>query len=164
MKFQVHLGSFRSFLAGALTIVAGVAFEAAAAQSVHIANAWVRAPVAGQKNASAYVELTSERDAALVAVGSPVAARAELHTMSVEGGIMRMRALPRIELPAGRAVKLAPGGLHVMLLELKQPLKVGDKVPLTLTVQPGGTAAGAAATTLEVQAEVRAAAPAGHSH
>jgi hypothetical protein len=64
-----------------------------------------------------------------------------------------MRALPRIELPAGQTVKLAPGGVHVMLVDLKQPLKAGDKVPLTLSVQSSGTSL----TTVKIEAEVRAA-------
>src|SRR6476661_1951876 len=85
---------------------------AAFAQSVKVENAWARATVPGQKTGGIYVDLTSANDAALVAAGSPVAARAELHSMSMDGGVMRMRALPRIELPARKTVKLAPGGMH----------------------------------------------------
>ena len=123
------------------------------AQSVKAENAWARATVPGQKTGSVYVDLTSAADAALVAAGSPVAARAELHSMSMDGGVMRMRALPKIELPAGRTVKLAPGGMHLMLLDLKQPLKAGDKVQVTLSVQASGTAL----TTLQLDVPVRAA-------
>ena len=140
-----------------------VATIANAADSVKVANAWVRAPVPGQKNAAAYVELTSASPAALVAAGSSAANRAEMHTMSTEGNVMRMRSVPRIDLPAGQTVKLAPGGLHIMLLELKQPLKVGDLVPLTLSVQPVGGAAGMSLTTLEIQAPVQAP-PTRHRH
>src|SRR5688572_13088014 len=94
-----------------LTLCLALAFAAPshageADGSVKVANAWVRAPAAGQKTAGAYVELTSGRDAALVAAGSPAAARVEMHSSTVEGGVMRMRALPRIELPAGQTVKL----------------------------------------------------------
>ncbi len=92
---------------------------------------------------------------ALTAVASPAAASAELHSMSVEEGVMRMRPVARIELPPGKAVKLAPGGLHIMLIGVKQPLKPGDKVPLTLTVQRAGFSGPSVFT---VQAEVRAAA------
>lgn len=130
------------------------------AQSVKVANAWARATAPGQTTASAYVELTSDTQAALVAAGSPLAARAELHSMSMDGGIMRMRALPRVELPAGQTVKLAPGGLHIMLLELKQPLKAGDKVPMVLTVQSSG----ASLATLKLEAEVRTGPPESHKH
>src|SRR3954471_10613357 len=80
----------------------------AAAQSVKVSNAWVRATAPGQKTAGAYVELTSPTAAALVAAGSPAAGRVELHTMSMDGGIMRMRQVPRIELPAGETVRLGP--------------------------------------------------------
>jgi copper(I)-binding protein len=125
---------------------------------VKIADAWVRAPAPGQKTASAYVELTSNRDAAIVAAGSPAAARVEMHSTTMEGGVMRMRALPRIELPAGKKVTLASGGTHLMLVDVKQPLKAGDKVQLTLSVQPAGSGAGMSLTTLQIEAEVRAAA------
>lgn len=137
---------------------------AACADGVNVGNAWVRLPAPGQTTASAYVELTSARDAALVGAGSAMAARLEMHSMTVEGGVMRMRALPRIELPAGQTVKLAPGGIHLMLVDLKQPLKAGIMVPLVLSVQAAGPSSGTSLTTLNVQAEVRAAAAAPHHH
>lgn len=131
---------------------------APASQSVKVANAWVRAPAPGQKTAGAYVELTSDHGAALVAAGSPAAERVEMHSTSMEGGVMRMRALSRIELPAGQPVRLAPGGMHLMLIGLKQALKPGDKVALVLSVQPSGASSGTALTTINLDAEVRAAA------
>ncbi len=132
----------------------------AAAADVKIDNAWARAPAPGQKTASAYVELTSAADAALVSASSPFAGRVELHSMTLDGGVMRMRPLSRIELPAGRTVKLAPNGMHLMVLDLKQPLKVGDKLSLVLRIQPMA----GSATTLKIEAEVRPAAPSGHVH
>lgn len=137
---------------------------AGAADNVRVTNAWVRAPAPGQTVVGGYMELTSERDAAVVAVGSPAAGRAEMHSSAVEGGVMKMRALPRIELPAGRTVKLAPGGTHLMLMALKRPVKPGDKLPIVLSVQPAGAAAGMSLTTVTVEAEVRTAAPSGHQH
>ena len=138
---------------------------ASTGSSVRIADAWVRAPAPGQKTAVAYIEVTSDRDAAIVAAGSPAAARVEMHSTTTEGGVMRMRALPRIELPAGKTVKLAPGGIHLMLIDVKKPLKSGDRVPFTLSVQPTGAAAGMSLTTLQLEAEVRAAGPAeSHKH
>jgi len=134
-----------------------------AAESVKVANAWVRAPVAGQKTAAAYLELTTDRNLALVAAGSPAAGRVELHSMSMDGGVMRMRALPRIDLPAGQTVRLAPGGTHLMLFDLKQPLKPGDKVALTLSLQPSAPAP-TSLTTVTVEAEIRPAGAAAHSH
>ena len=156
---HTHLMQFRQIL---LTLCVLFAFSLAATategdRSVKVANAWVRAPAPGQKAVAAYVELTSAHNAALVAAGSPVASGVEMHSSSVEGGVMRMRAVPRIELPAGQTVKLAPGGLHLMLVDLKKPLRAGDVVPLTLSVQPTGPAAGTSLTTITLHAEVRAA-------
>jgi len=159
-KSNFHCGArVLGILAFALCVAASVD----AAESVKVSNAWVRPPVAGQTSASAYVELTSAGDAALVAAGSAAAARVEMHSMTMDGGVMRMRALPKIDLPAGRTVKLAPGGLHLMLIDLKQPLKAGDKVPLVLSIQQAGPSAGMSLTTLNLQAEVRAA-PGSETH
>jgi copper(I)-binding protein len=150
----------RTVLAFCAFAIATVAAPLASAQSVQVANAWIRAPAPGQKTAAAYVELTSGETAALVAAGSAVAERAELHSMTIDGGVMRMRAQPRIELPARQTVKLAPGGAHVMLVGLKQPLKAGDKVPLVLSVQSGGMSL----KTLKFDAEVRTSAAESHQH
>jgi copper(I)-binding protein len=162
----MHLGqvllSFCAALALAISTVPAMAAEPS--PNVKVANAWVRAPAPGQKTASAYVELTSDRNAAVVAAGSAAAVRVEMHSSTVEGGVMRMRALPRIDLPAGQVVKLAPGGVHLMLVDLKQPLKAGDKVPLVLSVQPSGPTAGTSLTTINLEAEVRAADASAHSH
>ena len=73
------------------------------------------------------------------AYSSPVADRVEVHTMSMDGDVMRMRAVPALVIPAGGHVDLAPGdGYHLMLIGLKRPLKVGDRVPLTLTFANAG--------------------------
>jgi len=125
---------------------------AAGAAELKIDNPWARAPAPGQKTASAYAELTSPSDAALVSASSPAAERVELHSMTMDGGVMRMRAVPRVELPAGKTVKLAPNGLHFMLFGLKQPLKGGDRIPLELSIE----GAGGEPTTVKVEAEVRA--------
>jgi copper(I)-binding protein len=135
-----------------------VAF-AADAPSVKVANAWARATAPGQTTAVAYVELTSDRDAALVAAGSSLAGRTELHSMATEGGVMRMRQIPRVTLPAGQTIALAPNGVHLMLLDLKQPLKPGDKLPLVLSIQ---APSGMSLTTLRVEAIVRPLADNGH--
>ena len=148
--------SLKVLLTSAAFVCAASA-PSAFAQSVKVENAWARATVPGQTNGSVYVDLTSATDAALVGAGSPAADRTELHSMSMDGGVMRMRPLPRIELPGGETVKLAPGGMHLMLIEVKQPLKAGDKVPLVLSIQPAGASAGMSLTTLNLQAEVRAA-------
>ena len=155
--------SWRGRLAGpALSILLACAFLApvATAQPVTVKDAWVRAPAPGQNVAGGYMELTSGTHALLIAVASPVAARAELHGTTMDGGVMRMRQVESIELPPAKTVKLAPGRLHVMLLDVKQALKPGDKVPLTLTVQLD-----AGRSVFTVHATVRAAAGAPpHQH
>ena len=104
-----------------------------AAAQVAVTDAWVRGTVPGQKVTGAFMQLKSPTGAALVAVTSPVAKLAEIHEMKQDGGVMRMRAVDKVALPAGKSVEFKPGGYHVMLMELSQPLKEGDHVPLTLT-------------------------------
>jgi len=125
---------------------------------VKVSDPWVRATVSGQKVAGAYMEIVSQRDAALVAAASPVAGVVEIHTMKMEGDVMRMRAVERIDLPAGKPVQLAPGGYHVMLMDLKQELKPGSTVLLTLTIAVEGKEP----DTVQVTAPVREGA--GHHH
>jgi copper(I)-binding protein len=132
----------------------GLTVTAAAAQPVTVKDAWVRAPAPGQKIAAGYMELVSRGNMVLVAIASPVAAAVELHRTTVENGVMKMRQVGSIELPAGKVVKFAPGGLHVMLVDLKQPLRPGDQVALTLTVQRADFGNRSVFT---VQAEVRSA-------
>jgi copper(I)-binding protein len=151
----------RTLTAAALLTLAACAYNVAWAQ-VGIANAWVRASVPGQQATGAFMQITARQPARLVGASSPVAASAEVHEMKMEGDVMRMRALPLLDLPAGQAVALEPGGHHIMLIGLKRPLAVGETVPLTLTVQDadGQTRA------IEVAAPVRAlnaAAPMQHS-
>jgi len=77
--------------------------------------------------------------ATLVAASSPIAKKAEMHTMSMEGMVMKMRPVAGIDLPAGQAVTLQPGGLHIMLVDLAKPLKAGQTFPLTLTFEKAGS-------------------------
>ena len=154
MRFMNLVGN----VSAVLVLAAGL--PAAAADAVRVSNAWAPATVAGQSVAGVYMDLTASADATLVGAASALAARAELHTMSMEGSVMKMRALDKLELPANRVVNLKPGGNHVMLLDLKRALKAGERVPLTLTVRD---AKGASAT-LQVDAEVRARAGAEHRH
>ena len=146
----------------ALALATCVSIEpAGAAEPVAVKDAWVRAPAPGQTVAGAYMELSGRVKSALVSVTSPVAARGELHNTAMENGVTKMRPVGRIDLAAGRTVRLEPGGLHVMLVELKRPLMPGDKVPLTLTVQR----ADFSSDVITIQAEVRAAAEvAAHHH
>jgi copper(I)-binding protein len=100
---------------------------------VQVSDAWARATVVGQKGTGAFMKLTAPEGATLVGAVSPVAGVVEIHEMAMEGTVMRMRALPKgLALPAGKAVELKPGGHHVMLMDLKQQLKAGEKVKLDL--------------------------------
>ena len=146
---ESKLLSVPALVLGALLIVG----PATAAEPVVVRDAWIRAPAPGQPVAGAYMEVTARAKSALVAIASPVAARSELHSTTMEGGIMKMRPAERIELAARRPVKFEPGGLHVMLVDLKRALKPGEKVPLVLTIER----ADSSRATVTVQAEVRAA-------
>lgn len=102
------------------------------AQTVEVRDAWVRSTVQGQKGTGAFMKITAEDGTKLVSVSSPVAGVAEVHEMKMEGDVMKMRALPTLDLPAGKTVELKPGGYHLMLMDLKQPLPKDSTVPLTL--------------------------------
>lgn len=134
-----------------LFAAAALLASAAAVAQTSVTDAWVRGTVAGQKATGAFMQIKHPRGAALVGASSPVAGVVEIHEMRMEQDVMRMRAIPKLDLPANRAVELKPGGYHVMLMELKQPLKKGDVVPITLTVQgsDGKT------ESVEVRAQVR---------
>ena len=103
------------------------------AQTVDVQGAWTRATVQGQKATGAFMKLTSKDGAKLVSASSPVAGVVEVHEMKMDGDVMKMRAVQGgLDLPAGKAVELKPGGYHVMLMDLKTPLLKDTTVPLTL--------------------------------
>jgi periplasmic copper chaperone A len=118
-----------------LFLVAGIAFAQAAAAQVVVTDAWVRGTVAGQTTTGAFMQLKSAADATLVGAASPVATIVEVHEMKMDGGMMKMSAVGRLPLPAGKTIDLKPGGYHVMLMGLTAPLRAGDTVPLTLTFE-----------------------------
>ena len=125
---------FRSSAVLAMAMAAALAAPLAQAQ-VTVTDAWIRGTVPQQTATGLFGRLTSSGDARLVAGSSPVASAVEIHEMRMVGDTMRMRAVDALPLPAGKAVELKPGGWHVMLLGLKQPLKAGDTVPVTLVVE-----------------------------
>ena len=90
--------------------------------------------VPGQKTTGAFMRLTAASDATLVDAASPAAKIVEIHEMKMESGVMKMNAIDKLPLPAGKAVDLKPGGYHVMLMDLTRPMKEGDTIPITLTV------------------------------
>ena len=101
-------------------------------------DAWARATMPGQKVSGAYMQIRSDVDARLVGVSSPAVPRVEVHEMKMDGDVMRMREVSAVEVPAGKSVELKPGGLHIMLMGLKAPLKQGDKFPLKLKFEKAG--------------------------
>jgi len=148
MQFQLVKSNIAVIL---LSMAAAMPMLARAQSGVEVSNAWARSTVAAQKTGGIYLDIRSATPAKLVGVASPVAARVELHNMKMEGSVMKMSAVESIDLAAGQTVKLAPGGYHVMLIDLKQPLKAGDSVPVTLTVER----ADKTRTTVETKAAVR---------
>jgi copper(I)-binding protein len=115
-----------------MSLLLGLVSAAAWSSDIEIKAPWVRGTVVGQQATGAFMELRSQGGSALVGASSPVAAITEVHEMKMEGTVMKMRPIARLDLPAGKPVKLLPGGYHVMLINLKQALKKGDTVPLTL--------------------------------
>jgi copper(I)-binding protein len=100
-----------------------------------VEGAWVRSTVPGQQGTAAFMKLTSQQPLQIVGVSTPVAGTADLHEMKREGDLMKMRPLGKLDLPAGHAVELTPSGYHLMLQDLKQPLRAGTTVPLTLVLR-----------------------------
>lgn len=119
-----------------LIVIAALLFSAQAfAGGVTVDGAWARATAPGQANGSVGMIITSQQDARLITVSSSASANSEIHTMTMDNGVMKMRQIEDLPLPANQAVKLGPGGEHLMLMGLKKPLREGDTIPLTLTVQ-----------------------------
>ena len=102
---------------------------------VTVKDPWVRATVPAQKATGAFMQITSAQDARLVEARSPVAGVVEVHEMVMEKEVMKMRAMKGLDLPAGKTVELKPGGYHVMLMDLKEQMKEGTTVPVTLVVE-----------------------------
>jgi len=124
---------------------------AKAQSSITVDEPWARATVPQQKVSGAFMRLTAQRDARLLRVDTPIAGVVEIHEMKMDGDVMRMRAVNGLELPAKRTVELRPGGYHLMLMDLRQPLTAGQTISLQLTIENrDGTR-----ERIEVQAQVR---------
>jgi periplasmic copper chaperone A len=123
----------------ALTLVLLASGAIAQSGDVRITNAWARATPGGAQTAAAYVTLVSSAGDRLTGASTPAAQKAELHTMTMDGGVMKMRQVDSIDVPAGQTVTLKPGGYHIMLVGLTEPLKEGQTFLLTLTFAKAGT-------------------------
>ena len=137
----------RSVLFNAVALIAATLPSAAAlahgykAGALSIAHPWSRQTAPGQTVGGGFLVVTNSgaKDDRLVSVTSPVASEVQLHTMSMDGGVMRMRqVIGGLTVPAHGKPELKPGGFHVMFLGLKAPLALGTKVPATLTFQRAG--------------------------
>lgn len=118
-----------------LATLIGATVGSVALAQVAVKDAWVRATVPQQKATGAFMQITSAAAAKLIEVKSPVAGVVEIHEMKMDNNVMKMRAISALDVPAGKAVELKPGGYHVMLLDLKAQVKEGDSVPLTLVFE-----------------------------
>lgn len=141
----------------AALVLAAAPLAAAHAAEIEAVKPWSRPAAAGQTGVG-YVTLVNHGKAAdaLVGADSPDAAKVEMHASSMAGGVMKMTPEARTPIPAGGQVSFAPGGRHLMLVGLKRPLKIGDKVPATLKFASGAT--------LKVDFVVQAQAPAASGH
>ena len=136
----------------AAALVAAICLAPPARAQVAISGAWLRATVEGQTSTVAYMKLKSDAGARLVSVSTPLAARCTVHEMTMDGNLMRMRAVDALQIPAGGTVELEEGHQHLMLEGLKRSLKEGETVALTLQfVDARGNG-----QTVKVQAAVRA--------
>jgi copper(I)-binding protein len=110
------------------------------AGDIRVVHPYAVPSLAGVANGQGFVDFTNRGTAAdsLVGVSSPVAKRVEIHEMKMDGNIMRMREVSSLPIAPGQTVRMADSGIHLMLIELKAPLKVGDKLPLTLKFARSG--------------------------
>ena len=139
-----------------LVLVLWAASLPAAGQSVQANGAWARATVPGQHATGAFMSLTAPQGARLVGAASPVAGLTEIHEMKMQGNVMTMRAVDAVDLPPGRTVQLAPGGYHLMLMDLQRALVVGEQIRVELRFETRDRRA----FTQPIEVEVRRSAPA----
>jgi copper(I)-binding protein len=121
----------------ACQLIAGAAL--AQTGTVEITDSWARATPGKAETGAAYLTIVSSVADRLISVSTPVAQKAELHTMSMEAGVMKMRPLGGIDLAPGEKVTLKPGGMHIMLTGLVMPLEAGQSFPLTLNFEKAGS-------------------------
>ena len=143
-----------------VVLLTGLLLSSLALAQVKVEGGWVRATVQGQQATGAFMKLTAPLATRLVAVSTPVAGVAEIHEMKMEGAVMKMRAMPVLELPANQAVELKPGSFHLMLMDLKAPLMKDSSVALTLTFKD----AKGVESKQQVSLPVTTGMPQGHEH
>ena len=123
----------------AAAFAAGALAQNAKVGSVQIENAYTRATVPGQQVAGGFMKIENKGGVdLLVSASSPVAGEVQLHEMAMEGNVMKMRQVKDIPVPAGGAVELKPGGMHLMFMNIKAPLTAGETVPVKLKFAKAG--------------------------
>ncbi len=127
--------------AALITVGALAALARAAEPEIGLTNAWVRPTLGAGRTTAAYVTITNTGTAAdrLTAADAPGAGSVEIHTSGMKDGVMRMRRLEGLEIPGGGTVTMAPGGFHIMIIDVEEPVQVGSVVPLTLTFEGAGS-------------------------
>lgn len=121
--------------------------------AIEVSDAWARATAPGQEVGAAYMNLKSDRKATLTGASSPIAGSVEIHEMSMNNGVMKMRMLETMPLPAGKVIKLAPGGFHLMLFDLKKPLAAGETIEIELSLKVAKGKASTQKVSLPVKAD-----------
>ena len=132
---------FKRLVVAVGMLIAGAAAAQTPPQQnqMQINDAWARATPGKAENGAAYLTIVSPVPDRLTGVSTPIAKKAELHNMTIEGGVMKMRPLSEVDIPAGQPVTLKPGGTHIMLTGLNRQLKLGEQFPLTLSFEKSGT-------------------------
>jgi periplasmic copper chaperone A len=133
--------NLKLILAGAVLCLAGIAAQAHSFKigSIDIGHPYARATAPGQPTGGGYLSLDNHGgDDRLLSASAGISSSVELHSMSMDGDVMRMRQVDGVALPAGKVVELKPGGLHIMFVGLKAPLKAGDKFPMKLKFEKAG--------------------------
>ena len=123
-----------------ITLSGTVSAQNALIGPIKIENAYTRATMPGQQVAGGFMKIENKSGPAdqLVSVSSPISGEVQLHEMSMEGNVMKMRQVQGIAVPAGGAVELKPGGLHIMFINIKAPLTAGETVPVKLKFAKAG--------------------------
>jgi copper(I)-binding protein len=129
-----------AFLRPGLLAAALLLTSTAWAAAIQARDGWARPTVAGQPVGGAYLQLKNTGKGAdrLLGASTFAAERVELHSMQMSGDVMRMRQVEAIDVPAGATVDLVPGGLHLMLMGLRAPLRAGERVLLVLRFEKAG--------------------------
>jgi hypothetical protein len=135
LKYLIAFGIVKKLVMAAIFFAPSFGFSA----EMEVVNAWARASVPGARAGAAYITLKSEEDDVLLSVSTEFARSAEIHATEDNDGIMSMEYLDKLSLPAGVEVGMAPGGYHIMLMGLKQDLKAGLELPITLAFKHSST-------------------------